>query len=227
MNNRTNIIEARHKRTLWLVETAMLAAIVILLSITPLGYLKTPLLEITFMMIPVVIASVAVGPLSGAIVGGVFGITSFLQCFGIGGYSLFGATLLAINPFFTFLMCIPTRILAGWLPGFVAKALANVDKKRAVASFASALSGALFNTLFFVSTFVITFGGQWQTVVANFETNYAASQGIESVSFGISSLYNFIIFIVGTNGIIEAIVTAVVGGAIAMGLHNAIKHRFK
>ncbi len=220
MNNRTNIIDARHKRTLWLVETAMLAAIVILLSITPLGYLKTPLLEITFMMIPVVIASVAVGPLSGAIVGGVFGITSFLQCFGIGGYSAFGGILLSINPFFTFLMCIPTRVLAGLIPGFIAKALSNVDKKRAVASFASALSGALLNTVFFVSTFVLTFGGQWQTIVSDLENMVGAS-------LGINSLINLIVFIVGTNGIVEAVVTAVVGGAIAMGLHNALKSKFK
>ncbi len=220
MNNTPSPIAARRKKTLWLVETAMLSAIVILLSITPLGYLKTPVLEITFMMIPVVIASVVVGPLSGAIVGGIFGITSFLQCFGIGGYSMFGAILLSLNPFFTFIMCIPTRILAGLIPGFIAKALSNVGPKKVLSSMVSALSGALLNTLFFVSAFALLFGGQWQGIVSEMETAVGAS-------FGISSLLNLLIFIVGTNGIIEAIVTTVVGGAISVGLFSAMKQRFK
>ncbi len=218
MNNTQTPTAARRRKTLWLVETAMLAAIVILLSVTPLGYLKTPVLEITFMMIPVVIASVVVGPLSGAIVGGIFGITSFLQCFGIGGYSLFGGILLSINPFYTFVMCIPTRILAGLIPGYIAKALSGIDKKRAISSVISALSGALLNTVFFVGTFALLFGGQWQNIVTEMETGIG-------ISLGITSLFNLLVFIVGTNGIIEAIVTAVVGGAISVGLYHALKRR--
>lgn len=218
MNNANTPLAKRRKRILWLVETAMLSALVILLSVTPLGYLKTPVLEITFMMIPVVIASVVVGPLSGAIVGGIFGVTSFLQCFGIGGYSLFGGILLSMNPFFTFLMCLPTRILAGLIPGFIARAISKIDKKRIASSIVSALSGALFNTVFFVGTFALLFGGQWQNIVADLENAVGAS-------FGISSLFNLLVFIVGTNGIIEAIVTAIVGGAVSVALYHALKRR--
>ena len=47
--------EQKHQKTLKLVETAMLAAIVVLMSFTPIGYLKVGALSITFIMIPVVI----------------------------------------------------------------------------------------------------------------------------------------------------------------------------
>lgn len=56
MTNAQQARTARRKKTLWLVETALLAAVVILMSFTPLGYLKTAGVEITFIMIPVVIA---------------------------------------------------------------------------------------------------------------------------------------------------------------------------
>ena len=222
MNKAKSATQARKQKTLWLVETAMLSAIVILLSITPLGYLKTPLLEITFMMIPVAVASVAVGPMSGAIVGGVFGITSFLQCIGVGGYSVFGGVLFSISPIFTIILCIPTRILAGLLPGCIAKAMSKIDKTKILSSIVASLSAALLNTLFFVSTFALLFGSQWQTVTSDLETAFELALG----TFGITSLFDLLVFIVGTNGIIEAIVTAIVGSAISIALIKALKRRF-
>ena len=46
----------------------------------------------------VVIGAIILGPTAGAILGGVFGITSFIQCFGI---SAFGTLLFGINPVLT------------------------------------------------------------------------------------------------------------------------------
>ena len=65
-------------------------------------------------MVPVIVGAIVMGPASGAILGGVFGCISFWECF---GRSQFGAMLLGINPIYTFLVCVPTRILAGWLCG--------------------------------------------------------------------------------------------------------------
>ena len=178
---------------------------------TPLGYLKTAGLEITFMMIPVVIGSIVVGPAAGAVLGGVFGITSFLQCLGIGGLSQFGATLLSINPVFTFIVCVPTRILAGMIPGFIAKAIGKVDKSKIFSSAAASLSGALLNTLFFMSALMLLFGN----------TEYIQSM------MGEMSVIPFVLAFVGLQGLVEAIVTFVVGGAIAIGLVHALKRRFK
>ena len=79
---------------------AMLVAVLLLMAFTPLGYLNIGLLAITFNVIPVAIGAIALGPAGGLIAGSVFGLTSFLQCIGIGGLSPLGSTLFSINPFF-------------------------------------------------------------------------------------------------------------------------------
>ena len=91
--------------TKYLVEMALLVAIILLMAFTPIGYIKTAGLEITLIVIPVAVGAVTLGPAAGAILGGVFGITSFIQCFGM---SAFGTLLLGVNPVFTFLVCVPT-----------------------------------------------------------------------------------------------------------------------
>ncbi len=93
MNNGTN-------QTGKFVKVALLVAIIIVMSYTPLGYLKTLGVEISFLMVPVAIGAIMLGPAVGAFLGAVFGISSFLQCFGI---SQFGTMLLSINPIFTFI----------------------------------------------------------------------------------------------------------------------------
>ena len=63
------------------------------------------------MLVPVIVGAIVMGPAAGALLGGVFGLISFWECF---GKSAFGVVLMGINPFLTFLVCVPTRILAGW-----------------------------------------------------------------------------------------------------------------
>ena len=77
-----------------LTVLAVLSAIVAVISFIPL---KTMGLEITFSMVPIAVGAILYGPVAGAVLGCVFGIVSFLQCF---GYSAFGALLLSESPFF-------------------------------------------------------------------------------------------------------------------------------
>lgn len=69
--------------TKYLVELALLVAVILLMAFTPIGYIKTLGLEITLIVIPVAVGAVTLGPTGGAILGGVFGVTSFIQCFGM------------------------------------------------------------------------------------------------------------------------------------------------
>ena len=94
----------KHKKfgTRQMVTTAMLCAILLVMSFTPLGYLNIGPLAISFNMIPVAIGAITLGPLGGLILGGMFGITSFLQCMGIGGTSAMGVILFEISPFLAF-----------------------------------------------------------------------------------------------------------------------------
>ena len=87
--------------TTYMVEMALLIAIILIMAFTPIGYIKTFGLEITLIVVPVAVGAVVLGPAAGAILGGVFGLTSFIQCFGM---SAFGAMLLSINPAGTFVV---------------------------------------------------------------------------------------------------------------------------
>ena len=139
-----------------LVQLALLVAVELVMTYTPLGYLHVWPLSITFLMIPVVLGAILIGPAAGAVLGGVFGLTSFAQCFGA---EAFGVVLLGISPLRTFLVCVPTRILAGWLPGLIFQAIYKAEgSRRHWLSFAAAsLAGPVLNTAFFMGTLVACF----------------------------------------------------------------------
>lgn len=67
-------------RTRTIVIAGVLSAISILLAVTPIGYLITIAgLSATTMHIPVIIGAVLEGPLVGALIGLVFGVTSLIR----------------------------------------------------------------------------------------------------------------------------------------------------
>ena len=85
-----------------LTTMGLLTGVLLVMSFTPLGYLNIGPLAITLNMIPVAISALALGPFGGAVTGAVFGMTSFLQCLGIGGSSAMGVILFEISPLLTF-----------------------------------------------------------------------------------------------------------------------------
>ena len=180
-----------------MVRLAILVAIILIMAYTPLGYLKTPTVEITFIMIPVAITAIIVGPAGGAIAGTVFGITSFIQCFGA---SPFGAMLLSINPFFTLIMCIGPRILAGWLPGLLYRVLSGTGKKKTLAAISASIAALVLNTVLFIGTLFLFFGS----------TDFIKGFG--------ETAWAIIVLLVGVNGLIEAGVGIVIGATVSRAL---------
>jgi len=63
--------------TVYLVEMALLVAIILILAFTPVGYIRTLGLEITLIVVPVAVGAVTLGPKVGAVLGGIFGIKLF------------------------------------------------------------------------------------------------------------------------------------------------------
>ena len=106
-------------KTKQLVILGLMTAILLLMAFTPLGYLNIGPLAITFNVIPVAISAIVLGPVGGAVAGAVFGLTSFLQCIGVGGTSAMGVILFDINPFFAFIQRFIPRIIDGVLIGFI------------------------------------------------------------------------------------------------------------
>lgn len=201
--SKTNISK---QKTLLLVQNALLISIVLLMAFTPLGYLKIGVVEMTLIMIPVAVGGIALGEKTGAVLGLVFGITSFYQC--INGSSFFGAALLSISPIYTFIMCIVPRVLMGFCCGLLFKALKKAPK--AVGYSVAALSAPVVNTLLFVGSLILFFGNS--TFIAELK--------------GDLKLIPFIVTFVGLNGLLEIILTGIVAPPIAAALEKAVK-KFK
>lgn len=187
-----------------MTELAILIAVVVLMAFTPIGYLKTAGLEITFITIPVIVGAIVLGPKAGAILGGVFGVTSFLQA--ALGMSAFGVLLMEISPLRCFLVCIPTRILMGLCTGLIW----NLFKNKSLAAYSlTGLSGALLNTLFFMSTLIACF---WSTDLI---------QGMAQ-SLGTTGVFAFVFAFVGINGLVEAVCCFVLASAVAKAVNTYV-----
>lgn len=201
--------KTRRQKTVLLVETAMLAAIVMVMALTPIGYLRVGPLELTLIMVPVIIGAVTCGPAVGALLGGVFGITSFVQCF-MG--SPLGAILVSVSIPRTFLVCVVTRILAGLFCGLLFKVCFPHDKKGSWSYLIAGITGSLFNTLFFLGALALLFWG------VTFTPEQAAALG------GVDTMLKTVIAIAaGLNAPIELLVCAVLGSAVGKGVAVALR----
>lgn len=200
-----NTKRARKRKTLALAQNAMLAAIIVLMAFTPIGYLQIGVVKMTFIMIPVAVGAITLGEKSGAFLGLVFGITSFVQCFGL---DLFGTTLLGINPVYTFIMCIVPRVLMGYLCGAIYKFIAR--KKRKLALVVASFSAPVLNTVFFMSLLMLFFG------------NSDYIMGLR----GGADLLPFLAAFVGLNGVMEIVTTTIIAPPVASAIKKAIQ-KFK
>ena len=143
--------------TIRLTFLAMFAAILCVMSFTPIGYLKVGAVSITFLTLPVVLGACMLGTGAGAILGLIFGITSFIQCFGL---DAFGTLLLSVNPFLTFIMCVFPRVMIGVFASLVYKAVPKKDTISEIASYtAASFVGSATNTVLFVGLLVGFFFG--------------------------------------------------------------------
>lgn len=186
-----------NQKTKKLVTLGLLTAVLLLLSCTPLGYLKLGIIEITLNVIPLAVAAVALGAEGGAVIGAVFGLTSFLQCIGIGGSSAFGAALFNINPIFTFVLCLVPRVLDGAVSGYAFTVMGKKMNKTLACAITGFLA-AFVNTLLFVGGVILLFGN---------------SEYIQQMRNG-ADIITFICAFVGINAVFEMLASTVITSAV-------------
>ncbi len=180
----------------YLVRLALLCALSIVMAFTPLGYLHIGIIEISFLCIPVIIGAAVLGPMASTILGLVFGLSSFVMCFGA---SPFGVILLQINPIYTFLTTVVTRTLMGLFAGWVFKLFHSIKKTRSLSFTITGLFAALLNTALFTFCVLWMFAGN-----ATFQATYPLGKQVGT----------FIASFVGFNGLLEAVVCALFGFAV-------------
>lgn len=192
-------------KTLGMVQVALFAALVIILAYTPMiGYIPLGFTRATIIHIPVIIASLMLGPKKGAAVGFVFGLTSLFN-------NTFNptATSFVFSPFIqigemhggigSLIICFIPRILIGVVPYYVYRWVNKITSRweksgQNIALAIAGLSGALTNTLL-VMNLIFLF----------FRDAYGTANGVAS-----NAVYGFILSIIGINGIPEAIVAAII-----------------
>ena len=193
-----------NKKTIELVQLAMFSAIILIMAFTPfLGYIPLFVTRITTVHIPVIIGSILLGPKKGSFLGFIFGLTSFIN-----NTINPTATSFVFSPFysvgdisgnfFSIIVCFVPRILVGILPYFIYKIFSKINKNKILSLTISGVIGSITNT-FFVMGFIYIF----------FADSYAQANNITS-----AALYTFILGIIATNGVPEAIASGIITTAI-------------
>ena len=201
----------KSKKTQYMTSMALFLAIEIILVVTPLGYIPIGPLNATTMHIPVIIAGIVLGKKAGAELGFVFGIKRLIKA-----TIQPGITSFCFSPFVTIgtmsgnykslLIAFVPRILLGYLAGFVFEIMKKNNREN-LGVVVGALTGAITNTVLVLSGIYIFFGEA-----------YASAVGVQY-----STLVTVLLGVVSTNGILEAILGAIVSLAIYKALKPILK----
>ena len=134
-----------------LIYTAMFAAVVVVLQMfvsIPIG-----MFTITLTLVPVMLGAILFGPISGAILGGVFGVVVAIQV--ITGAAGPASTLMLVQaPVTTVVLCILKGAVAGLASGLVYKAIMKFEKSN-LAVILSAVVCPIVNTGIFCLGLVV------------------------------------------------------------------------
>lgn len=199
-----------------MTQAALFTALIVMMAYIPfLGYIPLGPIRATTIHIPVIIGALVLGPKKGAFLGFVFGLTSFLT-------NTFTptATSFVFTPFYSLgelhggwqslIVCFLPRILIGVAACYVFrlawKLLCRAKLGLTLSLGLAGLAGALTNTLLVMNGIYVFF-----------KAPYAQAKG-----FAVEELYNKVILtVIGTNGLAEAAVSAVLTALICRVLIKA------
>lgn len=194
----------------YLTELALMVAIIFVLKITGLASIPVGPLVMTFSMVPIAIGAMLMGPLAGAILGMVYGFTSYYDA--ITGGSVMTHIFFQLNPLSTFVLCVVLRTLVGLAVGWLFRSLKQVDKTNTVSYFVCGLAAPLLNTLLFMGYIVLFF----------YNSEYIQER---VAALGAVNPFMFVVLSVGVQGLIEAALGLIVGGGVAKGVAAALKRQ--
>ena len=184
--------------TRWLTSVALMAAIVIVLANTPLGMIQLPIIKATTVHIPVILGAILLGPMAGAILGGVFGICSLIS-------NTMTPTLLsfAFSPFLSttgisgslkaIWVSVGCRILIGIAAGWLWILLQKLKTNHLISLPIVGFAGAMTNTVTVMGSIYFLF----------------ASQYAQAREVGMSAVWGLILGTITASGIPEAIAAAI------------------
>jgi len=195
----------------YMVTLAMLCAILIVMSMTGIGFIPLPVIKATTMHIPVIIGAIVLGPTGGAILGAVFGLCSIWA-----NTTSPGILSFAFSPFMTtegFLgvvksiwIALGCRIAFGYLAGWLWRVFKKLFKKDLIALPTSAAVATIAHTLLVMGSIYILLAQQ-----------YAQAKNV-----AYSAVFGLIMGTVTASGIPEAIAAAILVTAICIALFKML-----
>ena len=197
-----------------LVLVALFSAIVLIMAFTPMiGYIPLGFTRATIIHVPVIIASIVMGPKKGAFLGFLFGLTSLIN-------NTINPTVTSFvfTPFFSLgnaepswlslIVCFVPRVLVGVVPYYVRKLTKKLPD--VISYVLAGLFGSLTNTVLVMNLIYILF-----------KESYASAQGK-----AVEVLYSAIGSVIVINGVPEAIVAAVLTLAIVKAISKSLKQKY-
>lgn len=189
-------------KTFRLAILGVLTAIVILQTFIPfLGYIPIGPLSLTIIPITVIVTAIVFGPVNGAIVGGIWGLITFVRAFIAPTSPL--APLIFTNP----LISVLPRILIGVVAGFAFTFFTKTKLSSSHSMRIAALFGSLTNTFLVLGLTYLFYKEPYANVLA----------------IDVSEVLSAILYILVTNGIAEAVLSALIVPIIARPLVKASK----
>ncbi|MDY2844420.1 MAG: ECF transporter S component [Treponema sp.] len=174
-----------------LALTGLFSALCVLLSITPLGYIKLGFINITILHIPVILAAVLGGLGPALITGLIFGLTSCIRS-NMAGTPFFGNPLCSVLP----------RVLFALSAWAIYTGLSKLPfMKKTLAGAISAGAGTFLHT-FYVMTMVFVLFSQ------------SLLGGMKIEAGGLKGYFIMLGIMYGTNGIWEIIGATVITAAV-------------
>lgn len=193
---------------------AMLSAISIIMSMTPIGYVPiNPVVSLTIMHVPVIIGAIIEGPIAGAFIGFIFGATSLIRAI----TSPTATSFIFMNPIISILPRVLIGIVSYYAYTLISKGINkllqrniyndNNKKLKAIPATLTGIIGTLVNTGGVLGMTYILYAQRFAE--AYIAENIAKNPDVASFN----PLY--IIFgIVGANAIAEAILAAIIVGSV-------------
>ncbi len=136
-----------------IVMTGILVAIIIVLQLIG-GSVKIGGTSFSFVLLPIVVGALTLGPTIGAVLGLVFGAMTVIS--GVTGQDYFTSVLMNEEPAFTVIVCLLKAVAAGFVPGIIWKALKK--KSEVVGVFIAAAAAPIANTAIFIIGGLLFFG---------------------------------------------------------------------
>jgi uncharacterized membrane protein len=198
----------KQNKTRTMVLHAIFISIIMILTFVPfLGYIPIGPLRVTTLHIPVIIAGIILGKKSGAFIGFLFGLSSLtVNTISPTVVSFVFSPFISGNIMSAVIAIVP-RIMIGWIAGFIFFELNKKNVHEVVGMSISAFIGSLTNTILVLGGIYILFGSSYANAIGK--------------SF--QELLPYLIVMVATQGVVEAIVGSLIAVIVSKALLKVVK----